>query len=255
MKFRYIAVVAILAVLIPPILAGTQAKAGNVVFPACYSPQYSNTVYPGGNGYYGTYNYYSYYPGYAYQKVTASEIAVAPYIVTVPVDSRQVPIQNYGVGHYWSVQEAYQQKQLIRDAVREELRSMIGGGSQAPTLPTAPTQPSQPSNNKPPAAGKVTDLGVDNETPAEISQPLIASMNQNCFKCHGAVEGDLKGGLRLLYKDNAGALKLAKQTDDRKWRIFGEMSTGLMPPSAAQDATKAVPQNQQLAWYRWASGR
>lgn len=242
-KFLLAVVIALILMLTGPIKG---AQAGNVYFPGCY--QYNQTVYPQGSGYYGPYNYYSYYPGYAYQKVVAQEIAVAPYIVTVPVDSRQVPIQNYGVGHYWSVQETYQQKQLIRDAVREELRAVLGGQA----APQAPTQPSQPANNGP--TKKVTDLGIDNETPAEIANPLIASMNTFCFKCHGAVDTDIKGGLRLLYATQSG-MKLAKQTDDRKWRIFGEMSTALMPPSAAQDAKNAVPQNQQLAWYRWASGR
>ncbi len=246
MKFSIPAIVAILFMLTGPVLAQT----GNVYFPGCY--QQYNTVYPATNsGHYGPYNYYNYSPGYAYQKVVAQEIAVAPYIVTVPVDSRQVPIQNYGVGHYWSVQESYQQKQLIRDAVREELRAVLGGQTAQPS-----TVPAQPATNPLTAlANKVTDLGVDTTTPAEVSQPLIASMNQFCFKCHGAVDADIKGGLRLLIRGSDGTLKLAKQTDDRKWRIFGEMSTGLMPPASQQDTSKAVPQNQQLAWYKWASGR
>lgn len=244
MKF-WTSAACILAVLITPL------QAGNVVFPGCYNRQYHNTIYPG-SGYYGqqgAVNYYSYAPGYAAQKVVASEISVAPLIVTVPVDSKAIPVQHYGVNHYWSVQESYQQQQMIRDAVRAELRAILNPPAQAPvTVPPPPPPPAQQPQ------GKVTDLGVDTATPAEISVPLIASMQKHCFKCHGAVDTDLKGGLRLLHNTNQG-LKLAQQTADRKWRIFAEMSVGIMPPAAQQDAKHAVPQTEQLPWFRWASGR
>jgi hypothetical protein len=233
------------------LLSISAGQAGNVIFPSCF--QYYNTgSYSGAPSYYpNSGNTYAYNPYYA-QKVVAQEIAVAPLIVTVPVDSAAVPIANYGVNHYWSVQEAYQQQQSIRAAVREELRAILGAQPQQPFTNTPQPQP-QPTPAPAPAT-KVTDLGIDTSTPTEVAQPLIASMNQNCFKCHGAVENDLKGNLRLLYKD-ANGLRLAQQTVDRKWHIYGVASTGIMPPSAQQDATKAVPQNQLLAWFRWASAR
>ena len=255
MKFWQFALYAVLFILAGPVVGVmVHGQQGNVFFPGCV--QYYSTVYPGsygGQGYYPYYpngsNYYGFQPGYAAQKVVAQEIAVAPYIVTVPVDSKAQGIASYGVNHYWSVQEAYQQQQLIRNAVREELKVLMNN-------PAAPAQ----SNLRPPAttqpsAGKVSDLGIDTTTPVEIATPLIASMSKTCFKCHGAVDNELKGGLRLLHRQQDGTLKLAQQTPDRKWRIFAEMSTGLMPPAAEQDATKAVPQTEQMAWFRWASGR
>lgn len=173
---------------------------------------------------------------YPVQKVIAQEIAVAPLIVTVPIDSRAVPIQAYGAPYYYSVGDAYQQKALLREVIREELRSFTGNGH---------TQPVQPPVVKPPmpmnGGAKPVSWLVDDATPADLQTKVLEAFTSkvNCVKCHGGGAED-KGGFKLVLPDGQGGYRLTKQPSDKRWKIYGMASVGAMPPEAAADAAKAM---------------
>lgn len=202
-------------------------------------------------------NYYNYYPA---QKVIAQEIFVAPLIVTVPIEYKAIPIQAYGVNHYWSVQESYQQKAMLRDVVREELRNFMnapGGAAPAPAYQhqPGPAYQHQPVTPVAPAGvRKLPDLGVDNETSDDIAKPVIAAFSVSCMRCHGATE-KLQGNLRLAHVMPDGTYKLAKQSSERRWMAYGMASTGVMPPEAKTDASKAMSQEKLPALLKWVVSR
>lgn len=195
-------------------------------------------------------------PPYLAQKIVAQEIAIAPLVVTVPIASQAVPIQAYGANHYYSVQEAYQQRAMIRDVIREELRNFLKTqGSEAVPPVSATPNPKTVPNPNPPAPGpggkKVPDLGPDNETDPRIAQTVLGAWQKaGCMSCHTGENADLSGGLRLAYS-NGGSYQLAKQSKERAWMIYGQMSTGWMPPAARKDASKAAPQDTLPPVLQW----
>lgn len=211
------------------------------------------------SSYYYPKTYYYNTPGYGYsypvQKVVAQELEVAPLFVTVPVESYAVPIQAYGVNHYYSVQENYQQRATLRDIIREELRAFQGGGTaaqQATTVAPRPTPtptpvPSTPSYSTAPP--KPTDLGVDNDTDPNVAAAVLAAFQSTgCLNCHMK---QIKGNLRLAFDQN-GTVKLALQNRDRRWLVYGYSSTGVMPPEAQNDASKAMKNDLLPGLLQWA---
>jgi len=202
--------------------------------------------YPGVNqgGYYQQPYYYP-PPPPVYQKVVAQEIRAAPLIVTVPISSQAVPIHAYGASHYYSVQETYQQRAVMRDLVREELRNLLRQGgldalpAQAPLAAQPKAPPAAVADVPQGKAGrKVTDLGKDTTTPAQLAQAVLQSFEKGtCLTCHSG--NDPSGGLRLAYAEGKG-YHLARQTRERRWMVYGQMSTGWMPPAARKDASKAA---------------
>jgi hypothetical protein len=220
-----------------------------------YSPSYS---------YYSPsyYNYYSpsyetpvAYKDYVVQKVVAQEVAVAPLIVTVPVISYGVPIQNYGVGHYYSVQENYQQRANLREVVREELRAALAGlngngnGTYQQPPRQQPQQQQQLPKEEPASKGQRSDLGKDAVTPKDLAAKIVkAFTDTGCLGCHGGAK--INGNLRLAY-DESGVVTLARQSKERRWMIYGQASTGVMPPAARDDATKAMKQEHLPDLLRW----
>lgn len=192
------------------------------------------------------YNYYT----APVQKVVAQEVAVAPLVVTVPVVSYGVPIQAYGPTHYYSVHDAYQQRAAIRDVIREELRNYLATqGQPAPGTPYTPPPAVTPAPmNTPPVitpGGAKTDLGIDEKGDPQV----IAAFVSTCYKCHGGSMGT-KGNLRLLY-EQGGNYALAKHGKERKWMIYGQASTGVMPPEAVTDGSKAMKQEYLPALLKW----
>lgn len=186
---------------------------------------------------------------YAVQKIVTQDVA----LVAVPVVTYAVPIQAYNAAHYYSVQESYQQKATIRDVIREELRAFMGNA--APNTPSTPARQPAPgspplySKEKPADAKKATDLGKDATTPKEIADPVIkAFKDATCLNCHNGTQ--VKGGLRLTYEEG-GVTTLAKQTPERRWVVYGQASTGVMPLEARNDATKAMKQEDLPSVLRW----
>jgi mono/diheme cytochrome c family protein len=197
---------------------------------------------------------------YPAQKVLAQEIAVAPLIVTVPVDSKAVPVQAYGSPYYYSVSEAYREKAHLRDVLREELRSLLttGGSAATTTTTTATAQAAQqtavqglqaqqmlaqppPPPQVPAAVAEKSE--PDDQTPAELQAKVVAAYKGkgNCLSCHGidGQSGPKGKPFRLVLDDGKGGQVLRKLTSDRRWKIYGMASVGAMPPAAANDANKA----------------
>lgn len=246
--------VAVAAILLAPAAAVAQ-----VCRPVHYGQPvvYHQTSYP---TYHQPQAYHApaFYPD---QKVVAGEIAVAPLVVTVPVTSQAVPIESYGVGHYYSVQEAYQRKAELREILREEVREYLAKAvAQQPQAAPAPAQPPanyltqpppaaqpqpQQARPQPPAADEPADLGPDTTTPKALQDEVIAAYAANrCLGCHAG--SAVKGNFRLVIDTPQGRL-LAKHSDGRNWKNYGLVSSGIMPPEARTDPSKAMNQQHLTA--------
>src|SRR4029077_17501626 len=155
----------------------------------------------------------------------------------------------------------------IRDVIREELRNFLKNQDvpQAPSPSSVKPAAQPPVTAQPPAANpnanvntnapgavkKIPDLGRDTATDPRIAQVILASGRKaGCFKCHTGENSDLSGKLRLAYADN-GQYVLARQSTERAWMIYGQMSTGWMPPEAREDAAKAAPPDTLPAVLQW----
>jgi hypothetical protein len=182
---------------------------------------------------------------YPVQKVIAQEVAVAPFVITVPVDTKAVPVHAYGSPYYYSIADSYREKAYLRDLLREELRGLMGQAPPQPYGNPAPAQPPQRQQAPPPAAKGGPQAWVPDETtPPELQAKVIAAYKGRgaCLNCHGA-DGKASGpgGREFRLVVQAGQeLKLARQTADKGWKIYGMSSIGMMPPAAAQDANKAM---------------
>lgn len=195
---------------------------------------------------------------YPVQKVVAQEVQLAPLIVTVPVASVGVPVEAYGQKHYYTVTEAYQQKAQIRDIIREELRSALVGGGTAPATTATPAPPVTNSAN--PATGSVPSgrgagtpaagqrWEADTSVPEAIQAPVLATFTSHCGTCHSS---GTAGGIKLMVDGPGGKVFLPKLSREQKWAVYGALSTGVMPPEAAKDANKAVPNEKLPAILRW----
>ena len=255
-----VAFVLSLLILLPAAQAQSYGHNSYAFNHACY-PSYSYYSYSAPTHYgHQTYNHSYHQQHYQYQypvqKVVAQEIAVAPLIVTVPVDSKAVPVQAYGAQYYYSVGEAYQQKAAIRDVIREELRALVGGGGGAP-LPTpggraeVKTAPATA-----PATAAVTGPSdaPDTTTPAELQTKVLAAFQgkANCVSCHGA-GASLSGNFRLVKDDGKGGYQLVALSSDKRWKTYAMSSVGAMPPAAAADASKAMESEHLPSLLQWAA--
>lgn len=188
------------------------------------------------------------------QKIVAQEIHVAPLIVTVPVVTQAIAVQNYGVPHYYTANQAYttnqaqvSQRDQLRSIIREELRGYLTAPPQQPPAQQPIQQPpGQQPVQQPPANPQMPyALTIDDVTPADLQTKIIAAYQgkANCVNCHGAggkASGNKGREFRLVLADEQGGLHLAKQNAARRWQIYGMASSGAMPPAAAQDASKAM---------------
>jgi mono/diheme cytochrome c family protein len=170
------------------------------------------------------------------QKVVVNDVAVAPLVVTVPVDSKAVHIGQYGVPYYYSVGDAYREKAFIRQVIREELQAFAAGNVPQPNAqqPGVGQQPAPPQKgNTQPA---VEQDVVDDVTPPDLQQKVLAAYagKGNCLACHG--NGQASGKFRLTNETG----QLLKKSSDKRWKIYGMASVGAMPPAAANDASKAM---------------
>lgn len=180
---------------------------------------------------YADHNYYQ----IPVQKVVVQDVAVAPLVVTVPVDSKAVPIGNYGVPYYYSVGDAYREKAFIRQVIREELQAFANGNTPQPNAPQPGVgQPPPPKTGTQPPA--VEQDVIDDVTPPDLQQKVLAAYagKGNCMACHG--NGQASGKFRLTNESG----QLLKKSSDKRWKIYGMASVGAMPPAAANDASKAM---------------
>jgi mono/diheme cytochrome c family protein len=197
--------------------------------------------------YYQTQQHYGHYQhvqqvqhySYPVQKVVAHDVAVAPLYVTVPVEVKAVPVQYYAAPYYYSYGEAYREKANLRDVIREELRSALG---QDPKDRPAPQRAPQRGHEKPPDGSGRTETppsGPDDDTPAELQAKVLTAYQGkgSCLSCHGD-SGANK--FKLATTDGQGTLRLLKQPPDKRWKIYGMSSSGVMPPAAQNDADKAM---------------
>lgn len=195
-------------------------------------------------------------------------IAYAP----VHVDGYPVPVQAYNAPYYYSIGETYREKAYLRDVIREELRSIIGtasgssatsygssstgyGGTAASTRNPSPSV-GKPNAQKPIPTPTSRGLEPDDVTPADLQQKVLAAYQgrANCVKCHGTGASP-KGNFRLVLEDNAGGLKLVKYDSPMRWKIYGMASVGIMPPDAAEDASKAMETNHLSNMLQYAALR
>lgn len=207
-------------------------------------------------------NYHQQHYQYQYpvQKVVAQEIAVAPLIVTVPVDSKAVPVQAYGAQYYYSVGEAYQAKAAIRDVIREELRNLVSPQSGGGVLPTpggraeVKTAPPASGGGKAPEVNSGPSDAPDTVTPAELQEKVLTAFQgkANCVSCHGA-GASLSGNFRLVQDDGKGGYQLVALSSDKRWKTYAMSSVGAMPPAAASDASKAMESEHLPSLLQWAA--
>lgn len=217
---------------LPLIAAAALAAALSAVPSAAQPPCYAYRGAPA--QVVGNYGYYA--PAHDYQvpvqKITANDVAVAPLLVTVPVDSYAAPVGSYGVPYYYSVGDAYREKAYIRDVIREELRAIAAGTA---PQPTAPPPAAQYQTQRPaPAAGQPSEAdAADDVTPPDLQQKVLAAYQGrgNCLSCHG-------GQAKFRLVDDQG--RLLKKASDKRWKIYGMSSVGAMPPAAVNDANKAM---------------
>lgn len=196
-------------------------------------------------------------PAYVQQKVVAQQVAVAPFIVTVPVASQAVPAETYGLDHYYTVQRSYQDKAALREVVREELRNFltqntptlpVPPGAQAPAAAPVPNQPPPPPAPAPPASAEMP-AALDSRVLGQV----LTTFTNRCAKCHGATKDDaLQGGFRLVSPQADGTYQLADVSEDKRWKVYAMATAGVMPPIAAKDASKAIPNGELPALLRWA---
>jgi hypothetical protein len=182
-----------------------------------------------------------YYPPYPVQKVIAQGIQVAPLFVNVPVDSHAVPVQHFNTPYYYSVGQAYQEKAYMRDLLREELRNLLGQGSGT----IKPGQPQQQQIVTPKPSSDTTAFIPDTTTPLDLQKKVIEAYSgrANCISCHGATggaQGPKGQPFRLVVEDGGGNLFLSKFNGDKRYKIWAMSMSGLMPPSAVNDASKAM---------------
>lgn len=197
------------------------------------------------------------YHEYPQQKIVAQDVVAYPYyIVTVPVVTQAVPIQNYGVSHYYSIQESYQRRNEIREILREELKNALTSPAapaaaapayqhQAPPTPAA----ASPARIEPPIALKAL---LDTETPDEIQKPALAVFEAHCATCHGDKPLGESNTLTLVLS-SGGDKRLARLSEDKKWKLYGMIQAGAMPPKANLDPSKLVPDAQMTAVLNYVS--
>lgn len=234
---------------------------GRVLFARQVYAQYGCNSYHGvcntgyvQQGYYRQ-NYYN--PYHVVQKVVAQDYHVQPLYVGVPVQPAYVNVQATGSPYYYSVSAAYNEKAYLRDVLREELRNILGSGNgDAAQPPQAVKQPRAVPKTGPPAGAQPPD-GPDTVTPPELQTKVLAAYQETgCLNCHGATgkaSGPSGREFRLVADDGTGVLKLARLPSDKRWKVYGMSEVGAMPPSARDDATKAMKQEHLPALLQYAA--
>lgn len=196
---------------------------------------------------------YAHYAQYPAQKVVAQNIAVAPLIVAVPVDSKAVPAATFGAPYYYSVSDAFQAKSTVRDVIREELRNFVQ--DQAPARATAPPAappPPAPAPAPAPADGPPPipepEAAATAAVPEALEKQVLAAFQGrgNCLNCHGPLG---RQALKLVDDED----RLLPLSADKRWKVYGMVSAGAMPPAATKDTSKAVEVEHLPALLRWAS--
>lgn len=125
------------------------------------------------------YQAYQYQQPYYAQKVVAQGVAVAPLIVTVPVDSKALPVQAYGTPYYYSVGEAFQARSAVRDVIREELRNFTQASAPPPQQqPQQITQPWSPPSKEQPLTQPLTQPPPPKIQPEQLPPPPKAQPPQ-----------------------------------------------------------------------------
>jgi mono/diheme cytochrome c family protein len=150
------------------------------------------------------------------------------YPTVIKADSHAV-VPVYAPPYYYSVGDMYRDKALLRKIVKEELQE-LDSQRRAPT-------PSPAKKEGTRDVPKIQDKdAVDDSTPLELQKKVLAAFagKGNCLTCHG--NGQASGGFRLV--DSEG--RLLKKSSDKRWKIYGMASVGVMPPAAATDADKAM---------------
>lgn len=216
--------------------------------------------YYGGHQNYGYNQQYQHQNSYLAQKVIGQDVNVYPLIVTVPVESKAVPANAYGSPYYYSASDTYREKAYLRELLREELQKLTGQPAQgqatqvqpAPVEQRAAVVPQAPEPGQLPQAMTTRQApskekkvwAEDTVTPVQLRDTLLAAFQgrSNCVNCHGA-EGPARGEkgeeFRLIV-NVGGKTKLAKQTSDKRWKIYAMAASFTMPPKANEDGSKTM---------------
>jgi len=167
------------------------------------------------------------------EKVFASNLIATPIVVSVPVQSYAVPIQQYGSQHYTSALNHYAIRQAVRQAIAEVQAQQL----QAPAVAQPQKQPEPAQVQAQPSDGA-------------DSSAIRQMFTQRCVSCHGARK-EVSGGFHLVWRDESGQLRWKTLTPEQRKSIFFEVSTGSMPKEAQTDESKAIDQNLLPALAEW----
>lgn len=234
----------VLPVLAAAVTIGVGVTPGQQPCPTPYPPTYYPGPYPP-----------AYQPGYPVQKVIANDIALAPLIVTVPVDSKAIPVHAFGNPNYYSVGDAYREKAYMRDAVKEavrdELKALLGGQTTAPQ-PVA--QQPRAEQQKAPVGQPAGDTDEpDTTTPQELQQKVLAAYagRSGCVNCHtGAAAQGPKGKPYRLVSDDG---KLLKKSSEKRARLYLVIIGAQMPPGSDRDPNKTMEAAHLPAIFQYAA--
>lgn len=180
-----------------------------------------------------------------------------------PAIALLTPVQDYPYNHghaynqqvaavlappyYWSVTEAYQQKAMLREVVREEMQSFFS--KPVSTQQVVPQQPVQPPSKKIdalPPQKQTINWEPDTLTPPDIQATVLEAFNSACISCHGGGGKDSKG-LKLVLPKPDGGYALTALPPDKHWTVYGMVSVGAMPPGARNDPQKRLPSKYMQA--------
>lgn len=187
--------------------------------------------------------HYYVHDSYPPQKIITNDIVVAPLVVTVPVDSQAVRVDGYNSPFYYTIGNAYREKAYIRSVIREEIQAAYAGNP--------PQATAQPPNAYPPQQRQAVNLGgpqqlqqeqdaVDDLTPPDLQQKVMAAYQGrgNCLGCHAGAAAQGPPGRPFRLVNDQG--QLLRKSSDKRWKTYAMASVGAMPPSAANDAAKAM---------------
>lgn len=176
---------------------------------------------------------------YAKQKIVASNAVAAPLVVTVPVTSYAVHVEQFDVPHYYSVNEYGLVKAAIRDAFQElaeqglVLVPVTEDGVVRVPIENLPKSGKEYSQWEPAEIAKAGEQ--------DVLSAALSIFKARCANCH--TEGSASAGFSLVREDGTPVSLTRLEAS----AIYGQVASGLMPQGADKDPSKRLSENE-LAW-------
>lgn len=180
-----------------------------------------------------------------------SALAVAAWGQYPTAHYRTYQYQTYGGYGYYTPYTPPKVTYLLIVPAPEPKKAEPKAADPAPKAFDPPAKEAEPAPKKfdPPAKLLKSDepapapapapKAVEDATPPELAAALTGVLTRHCGNCHGPTSA--KGGLTLVTQEE-GAWKVAPLSRNQWWEVYGRANAGQMPPAAAKDATKAVPE-------------